>query len=135
MTTWTAELHSTKRNTNTNKYNESENKPPLSIAKQPKVRVIPLTPVNYLRYYAWFAQTPAVSYGLFVLLQRHSRPRLTRHATLQLIGRIQSEIFGHHAQIEAIDKQINRFSSDSSFRLRPLLREIERLPKLKSDKM
>jgi hypothetical protein len=105
------------------------------IAKQPKVRVIPLTPVNYLRYYAWFAQTPAVSYGLFVLLQRHSRPRLTRHATLQLIGRIQSEIFGHHVQIEAIDKQISRFSVNSSFRLRRLLREIDRLPELTSDKM
>ena len=31
MTTWTEELHSTKRNTNSNNYNESENKPPLSI--------------------------------------------------------------------------------------------------------
>jgi len=31
MTTWTEELNSTKRNTNTNNYNESENRPPLSI--------------------------------------------------------------------------------------------------------
>src|SRR5258707_3927057 len=30
MTTWTEELNSTKRNTNTNNYNESENRPPLS---------------------------------------------------------------------------------------------------------
>src|SRR5580693_2551448 len=31
MTTWTEELNSTKRNTNTNNYNESENRPPLFI--------------------------------------------------------------------------------------------------------
>lgn len=101
----------------------------------PPATLRPYTGKIYLQRHKldWLVRPPAVAYGFFILLRRHST--LNKQQAYERIARLHKSLFGINVETDSIKKMISRFNSDARYRrMNRFLVKVESLPPVEGTK-